>query len=166
MKRFFPRFGVFLTFFTPLFLIIPPAIPARSQNKAGERKLWDPKKLGHPFCCNSHLSQANSLETSVIGNWCLLNWSPQIVTGMEWEIVIHPASSLLLMFGFKRPFGLSAEGVSVKSCSKAFRMSLFSFYLFCSWVTLTPKPTHIHIGHTHIPLYKYLYGACVIYLRT
>lgn len=155
MKRFFPGFGLFLTFFTPLFLVIPPATPASSQNKAGDSKLWDPKRLGHSFYCNSHLSQVNSLETSVIGNWCLLNWSPQIVTGTEWEIVIRPASSLLLMFCFKGPFRLSMEVVAIKSCSKALKSCSSSSTSFCSCVTSSTQ-THSYTHWTHIHTHPYI----------
>lgn len=67
MKKSFLGFGFFFHFNSYFFLIILPATSAPFQNKAGESKLWDLKRLGLTFYCNSHLSQENSSETSVIG---------------------------------------------------------------------------------------------------
>lgn len=136
----------------PSFSSPSPSSPTPSQRRAGESKLWELKRLGLTFYCNSHLSQGNSLETPVIDEWCLLNWSPQIVTGKAWETVIHPASLLLWRLRLKGPLRLCMEGGSIKTCSKALKMPFLPFFFFLPWCHLQhllAKPTYLHAGHTH-----------------
>ena len=133
----------------PLFSSPSPAARAPSQSRSAESEPGELERLGLTFYCSSHLSQGNSLETPVIGEWCLLSWSPQIVTGKAWETVIHPASSVLWRLWLKGPFRLPGRW-PIEPPATFPKMP----FLPCSFLlALMAPPTPPHLStcwtHTH-----------------
>ena len=164
----FPGLGFCHPSLLPTFSSPSPATHAPAQSGSAESEPGEPRRLGLTFCCHSHLSQANSLESPVIGEWCLLSGSPQIVTGKAWEIVIHPASSVLWRLWLQGPFRLPGSW-TIEPPGTSPKMPFSPCSFFSSW-HLQPLPTKTHLAtcwtQTRAPWHKCLQGACGMCLRT